>query len=403
VKILLCADEAPIEPTASGFRRAVAGLVHELERHHDVRVLAFRKPDQVGSPVPSNVRVVEWPTSGPVSKMRLLAAAVIERRPLRTAELPALLAEPLREELEGFAPDVVQVTPARLARLRASLGDRPTVLMAMDAWHLNVRAKIDVAGRMRGAFLRSEERRIRRAGSTAYRGYDRVVVSSRDDGEAIRTLDPTLSFSVIPIGVDAGAWPAEEPSSQVPPRIVFHGVMSYPPNVVAAEYLVGRVLPLVRAERPEATVALVGRDPAPAVLRLAEIPGVEVTGAVSEIGPWLRGSRVWAGPFVSATGIKTKVLEAMACSLPCVVTPLGTRGLELEPGAEVLVGSDPPELARHLLALLDDPDLAARIGRAARARVLRSYDWPAVRGAYERVYEDILGRRVDARSAAADG
>jgi glycosyltransferase involved in cell wall biosynthesis len=106
---------------------------------------------------------------------------------------------------------------------------------------------------------------------------------------------------------------------------------------------------------------------------------------------------------VSATGIKTKVLEAMACSLPCVVTPLGTRGLELEPGAEVLVGSDPPELARHLLALLDDPDLAARIGRAARARVLRSYDWPAVRGAYERVYEDILGRRVDARSAAADG
>jgi glycosyltransferase involved in cell wall biosynthesis len=400
VKILLCADEAPIEPTTSGFRRAVAGLMHELERHHDVRVLAFRKPDQVGSPVPANVRVVEWPSSRPASKARLLGAALIQRRPLRTTELPSLLAGPLQEELATFDPDVVQITPARIAGLRAHVGNRPVVLMAMDAWHLNVLAKTETAGAARTAFLRSEERRIRRVGSQAYRGFDRVVVSSTDDGEAIRELDPTLSFSVIPIGVDARAWPAGEPKD-VPPRIVFHGVMSYPPNVAAAEHLAKRVLPLVRAERPDASLALVGRDPVSAVVRLGDLPGIEVTGAVDDIGSWLRDSRAWAGPFVSATGIKTKVLEAMACSLPCVVTPLGLRGLDMQPGTEVLVGTDPSEFARALLDLLDDPGLAARIGRAARERVLETYDWTAVRGAYERMYDEIVGRPRDTRPAAA--
>jgi glycosyltransferase involved in cell wall biosynthesis len=399
VRILLCADEAPIEPTTSGFRRAVAGLARELAREHDVRVLGFRKPDQSRSAVPDEVRVVDWPDGGPFAKARLLGAAMLEGRPMRTKELPALLEGPLREELATFDPDVVQVTPARLARLRRYVAGRGTVLMAMDAWHLNVLAKTQTAGVLRSAFFRSEERRIRRTATTAYRGFDRVVVSSRDDGEAIRRLDPALSYTVIPIGVDARSWASVDPVPDPPPRIVFHGVMSYPPNVEAATHLATRVLPLVREVRSEARLAIVGRDPIAPVRELGRLPGVEVTGAVDDLGPWLQGSRVWAGPFRSATGIKTKVLEAMASSLPCVVTPLGLRGLEMEPGTEVLVADDDRGLADHVTDLLGDPERAARIGRAARDRVLSTYDWPAVRRAYERVYEDILARRHGQTSA----
>ena len=71
----------------------------------------------------------------------------------------------------------------------------------------------------------------------------------------------------------------------------------------------------------------------------------------------------------------------------------------MEPGAEVLVAEDDRGLADHLIDLLGDPERAARIGRAARDRVLSTYDWPAVRRAYERVYEDILARRRGQTSA----
>jgi polysaccharide biosynthesis protein PslH len=389
VRILICADEAPIEPTTSGFRRAVAGLVMELCREHDVRVLAFRKPDQAGARVAPNIRLIEWPSARLVGKASLLGSALFSRRPVRTTELAGLMRGPLLEELVAFRPEIVQVTPARLSGLVSALEGHPNVLMAMDAWHLNLRARSDESRGLRRAFLVNQERAVRRSAPRIYRPWDRIVVSSRDDGEAIRSLDPTLRYIVIPIGVDARALSPNPTVPRDPSSILFHGVMSYAPNVQAAEFLATRVLPLVRERRPDAKLSIVGRDPVPRVIALDALPGVTVTGPVEDLRPWLWSSRVWVGPFLSATGIKTKVLEAMACGLPCVVTPLGKRGLEMAPGAEVLVGVNDRELADHVVYLLDDDEAAERIGRAARERLLQTYDWPAVRRAYERLYADI--------------
>jgi glycosyltransferase involved in cell wall biosynthesis len=127
------------------------------------------------------------------------------------------------------------------------------------------------------------------------------------------------------------------------------------------------------------------------VLELEALDGVEVTGGVDDLRPWLTGSRVWAGPFLDGTGIKTKLLEAMATDLPCVVTPLGHRGLDdITPGDQLLVGSTPEELASHLVAVLADDALAGRIGRAGGDYVRPRYDWPAIGEAYDRLYEQVL-------------
>ena len=61
---------------------------------------------------------------------------------------------------------------------------------------------------------------------------------------------------------------------------------------------------------------------------------------------------------VSGTGIKNKLLEAMASGLPCVATPLALQGIDVEPGRELLVGADEEELAAHIVRLLDDKALA---------------------------------------------
>jgi glycosyltransferase involved in cell wall biosynthesis len=389
VRILICADEAPIEPTTSGFRRAVSGLVAELSREHDVRVLAFRKPDQAGARAAANIRLIGWPSTGLVGKAGLLGSALLSGMPVRTTELAGLMRGPLLEELVAFRPEIVQVTPARLSGLASSLKRHPNVLMAMDAWHLNLRARSDASRGLRRTFLVNQERAVRRSAPRMYGPWDRIVVSSSDDGEAIRSLDPTLRYTVIPIGVDARALSPDPTVARDPSSIMFHGVMSYAPNVQAAEFLATRVMPLVRERRPDAQLSIVGRDPVPRVVALEALPGVTVTGPVEDLRPWLCRSRAWVGPFLSATGIKTKVLEAMACGLPCVVTPLGKRGLEMAPGAEVLVGMNERELADHVVCLLDDGEAAERIGRAARERLLQTYDWPAVRRAYERLYTEL--------------
>jgi polysaccharide biosynthesis protein PslH len=402
MRILICASDAPFPPMNTGFRRQLSGLVPELAKRHDVRLIGYRMPDQSRETgVEADMRIVDFARPRAAENARDLALAMIRRRPLRAERLMLGLVGPLREELARFEPDLVHVGPGKLAGLKRELGNRPRILMVMDTWHLNVDARADAATGIRRGLLRADAQRIRRFEASEYRGFDRVVVSNEGDLAELRERDPTLPFVVVPIGFDASAY-APDPGATVDPnRIIFHGAMSYAPNVRAVEFLAGRVLPRVRAARPDAHLVIVGRDPAPRVIALEELPGVHVTGGVDDMRAWLTGSRVWAGPFLDGTGIKTKLLEAMATDLPCVVTPLGHRGLDdITSGEQLLVGSTEDELAAHLVAVLEDDAFARTLGRAGGDYVRPRYDWPAVGQAYDRLYEAVLaehGQLVGAR------
>ena len=402
MRILICASDAPLPPTNTGFRRQLMGLVPELAKRHDVRLIGYRMPNQsTTGAAEAGMRIIDFRRPGPVENARDLALAMVRRRPLRAERLVQGLVGPLREELARFEPDLVHVGPGKLAGLKQELAGRPKVLMVMDTWHLNVDARADAATGLRRFLLRADAQRIRRFETSEYRGFDRVVVSNEGDLAELRARDSTLPFVVVPIGFDASAY-APDPGATVDPnRIIFHGAMSYAPNVRAVEFLAGGVLPRVRAARPDAHLVIVGRDPAPRVVALEELDGVHVTGGVDDMRSWLTGSRVWAGPFLDGTGIKTKLLEAMATDIPCVVTPLGHRGLDdITSGKQLLVGSTEEELAAHLVAVLEDDELARRLGRAGGDYVRPRYDWPAVGQAYDRLYDAVLaehGRLVGAR------
>jgi glycosyltransferase involved in cell wall biosynthesis len=395
VRILICACDAPLQPLTNGYGRWLTGIIEELRIHHDVRLIGYRMPAQSATPsVAGDLRIVPYVKPGPAGNAADLAKAMAFRRPLRAQRMAAGLRAPLREELARFRPDVVQVGTGKLSGLLDELAGRPTVLLVQDTWHVNVEARAAVASGARRALLWADARRIERFEARRYRGWDRVVACNDDDVRTLLALDPTLPMTAVPIGVDAAAFAADPDAVRDPSRIVFHGNMSYAPNADCAEVLAREIVPRVRAVRPDAHVVIVGRDPTPAVRALDALPGVRVVGGVDDIRRWITGSRVWAGPFRTGTGMKTKLLEAMATDTPCVVTPIGGRGVDLDGGA-ALVGSTVDELAAHILAVLENDDLARRIGRAGGEHVREHHAWPAVARAFERVYEEVIaGKRA---------
>src|SRR6185295_9529665 len=95
-----------------------------------------------------------------------------------------------------------------------------------------------------------------------------------------------------------------------------------------ALWLAREVWPRVRASIPTAHLTLAGARPSAAIRRLASAErGVEVTGAVPDMRPYLWRSAMSVAPIFQARGVQNKVLEAAAAGLPSVVTRAVWDGL----------------------------------------------------------------------------
>jgi glycosyltransferase involved in cell wall biosynthesis len=94
------------------------------------------------------------------------------------------------------------------------------------------------------------------------------------------------------------------------------------------------------------------------------------------------------------TGLKSKMLEAMAMRLPIVGYPGAIVGLEgSAPGKQYDVAQDPKEFAGHVVSLMRDPERAARMAQAGRDLVKEKYSWESRARAYEELYEQVIKER----------
>jgi polysaccharide biosynthesis protein PslH len=193
---------------------------------------------------------------------------------------------------------------------------------------------------------------------------------------------PNADIRVVENGIDldyydpaAGFAPLSSGERGEGPLITFTGQMDYRPNVEAVTAFVEQALPLVREVRPNARFAIVGRDPTPAVERLREDDGVIVTGAVDDVRRWLAAADVVVAPLRIARGIQNKVLEAMAMARPVVASSSAFRGIAAQPQRDLIVADTAEDQAQQVLALIEDPIHAERVGAAARRQMEAAYRW----------------------------
>src|SRR5207237_2965803 len=106
-----------------------------------------------------------------------------------------------------------------------------------------------------------------------------------------------------------------------------------------------------------------------------------VTGAVADVRSWLSRASVYACPMRSGTGIKNKLLEALANGLPAVATTLAAQGLAVRSGRELVVEDQAERFAAAVVKLLRDRSAAERMGTEGAEYVSRHHAWGAVAAA----------------------
>src|SRR5579859_70687 len=268
------------------------------------------------------------------------------RSPAYRSKLAELLA---RERFDAvvcdFLPPVVNLPSAR----RFSEGGCPSILFThnveAEIWRRHVETAGNPASR---ALLAQQWRRMLRFEGDAIRRFDLVVAVSAADGRTFERLYPgalKAPVHVVQTGVDTAFF---TPDGRPPERahLVFTGSMDWLPNEDGMTYFCREILPRIRRTEPDATVSIVGRSPTPAVRRLAEIRGVEVTGRVDDVRPHIARGAVYIVPLRIGGGTRLKIFEAMSMARAVVSTTVGAEGLPVTAGHDIVMADERSEERR---------------------------------------------------------
>jgi glycosyltransferase involved in cell wall biosynthesis len=165
-------------------------------------------------------------------------------------------------------------------------------------------------------------------------------------------------------------------------------------NRAAALWFARRMFPQVRHEVPDAEFWIVGSNPNREIWRLAESPGIRVTGEVEDVRPYYAMTKVAVAPYRYGEGTKIKVVEAMACGTPVVSTSIGCQGLEVIDGKHLLIADNEADFSRRVIELLCDRQRAQALATLARGLVVEKYSWRGLISALEPKLKGLL-RRTD--------
>jgi sugar transferase (PEP-CTERM/EpsH1 system associated) len=322
---------------------ALASLVHDAAEAGEANRLAQLTTETIVAAVPS--------IRNRIRALALLASS----QPLTSSLLYSPAMQPaLNRLVDANPPDVVLAYCSSMARvaLEPPLDRFPLIIDMVDAdsakWQmLAAEAKPPLSW----VFRREARTLADFEGRAMRQAYSTVAVNAREV-KHLQRLAPDARIQVIENGVDLSTLaPPEKPATSS--RVVFCGVMNYTPNEAGAIWLAREVWPQVRQLFPTAELRIVGAMPTTKVRALANSSlAISVTGSVPDVRPELWNAAVATAPLHLARGVQTKVMDAVAAGLPCVITSAVAGGLPEQILRACPVADSPEEFATKIVECL---------------------------------------------------
>lgn len=211
------------------------------------------------------------------------------------------------------------------------------------------------------------------------RSYGITTTISEQDRQALLRVSgvPDDKVYVIPNGVSDAALAVGKVRKEAGRSIIFWGNLDFPPNWTAVEFFFDRVFVPFLADK-NVEWHIVGRGASDALLAKVRHRNVHFHGFVEDLFQFAASKDLMINPMVEGSGLKNKVLEALAIYLPVVSTRMGIEAIDGKEGRHFLVADSPQAMAEHIENILDDAELRERLATEGRALVESKYTWSVV-------------------------
>ena len=241
-------------------------------------------------------------------------------------------------------------------------------------------------GLQRALRKRAEQNLLRRFGTIA-------AITPRLESAARNMTAGRVPVYGFPFAIDSTLYrfvPAAERPSR--PIVSLIGSMNWRPSHSAAVRLLTRLWPGIKRQLPDAKLQVVGWRARSALREYVDLPDVEIIEDVPDIAPYFKDSSVLVHAADDASGIKVKIVEAMAFGVPVVTNTEGIEGLPVRDGVHLIVSDDDRAIIERTVALLRNVPDQERMRRAARELIETQCSPSRALDAVESCYQDIIAR-----------
>ncbi len=408
-RLLVVSDSSPYPPTNGSKLRFWGNLRSLAANGHEIELLYFGTPEEVGRPPQELARVCRHVEIVPHGQSSLSNdKSVWPRLKALLSPYPYGVARSRSESMSARVAALIQEN-----RIDAILCEEsyqlqniprpcpvPLIVDNHNAEYLLFERYAEIEPNpARRTYARIEARKMRRWEKSACARADLVLVCSGYDKAVFEKLHPQIPVVVVPNAIDVDSYvPAPESDRR---RLLYTGGMDWYPNRDAVEHFAFRILPQLKRLTGDIEFVVAGRSTGPAFHgQFSGIVEMEFTGPVPDMRVEIAKAAVCIVPLRIGSGTRLKILEAAAMGKPVVSSSVGAEGLEFIHGKEIVIADTPGAFAQAVADLLANAEKRRRIGEAARRRVQQNYSLDAMRRTLEQGMTE-LRSRAGGRPASA--
>ncbi|MBL0308641.1 MAG: glycosyltransferase [Bacteroidetes bacterium] len=155
--------------------------------------------------------------------------------------------------------------------------------------------------------------------------------------------------------------------------VAFIGGMDWMPNREGVEWFIQKVWTQVVAEIPDAKFYLAGRN-FPDEIRNLKVKGLIIVGEVNDAVQFISSKSISIVPLFAGSGMRVKIIEAMALGRAVISTSVGAESLAFTDGKDILIADDANTFAQAVIKTLSDHQLRMDLGANAQQLIRNQYD-----------------------------
>lgn len=225
------------------------------------------------------------------------------------------------------------------------------------------------------SYLKIAVKRLKRIEEHSAQLVDGLICLTEVDADIYKNSGVQTPISIVPIGFDFSAVDNVPIHVDDPKSIkVYHlGSMDWKPNLQGIHWFIDEVLPILSTLNPDIKIHLAGKKMPQAIYKKAN-KNIVVDGEVKDAFLYQNDKSVLIVPLLSGSGIRVKIIEAMALGKTVISTSIGAQGIGFTDKENILIADSPKGFAQAIQQCYISAELRNLLSKNAQELARNRFD-----------------------------